>query len=104
MILAVANSAIANANAGANAATRVGYSLARIGLLPRALASIHPTHRTPYVAVHVQAVGGIVLAVVLGFATGGPISAFALLGTMATSPASFRASNSSCVLTLTLAS
>ena len=45
-------------------------------------ASIHPTHRTPYVAVHVQAVGGIVLAVVLGFATGGPISAFALLGTV----------------------
>src|SRR5438309_1628235 len=84
VILAVANSAIANANAGVNAATRVGFSLARIGLLPRALASIHPTHRTPYVAVHVQAVGGIVLAVVLGFATGGPLSAFALLGTVAT--------------------
>jgi len=84
VILAVANSAIANANAGANAATRVGFSLARIGLLPRALASIHPTHQTPYVAVHVQAIGGIVLAVVLGFAVGGPISAFALLATVAT--------------------
>ena len=48
------------------------------------LASIHPTHRTPYVAVNVQAAGGIVLAVALGFATGGPLNAFALLGTVAT--------------------
>jgi amino acid transporter len=84
VILAVANSAIANSNAGANAATRVGFALARIGLLPRVLASIHPTHRTPYVAVNVQAAGGIVLAVALGFATGGPLNAFALLGTVAT--------------------
>jgi amino acid transporter len=84
VILAVANSAIANSNAGANAATRVGFSLARIGLLPRVLASIHPTHRTPHVAVNVQAIGGIVLAVVLGIATRGPLNAFALLGTVAT--------------------
>src|SRR2546429_697905 len=84
VILAVLNSAIANSNAGANAATRVGYSLARIGLLPRALARIHPRFRTPYVAVNVQAIGGIVLALALGWATGGPLSAFALLGTIAT--------------------
>ena len=84
VILAVLNSAIANSNAGANAATRVGYALARIGLLPRALARIHPQFHTPHVAVNVQAVGGIVLAVALGAATGGPLNAFALLGTMAT--------------------
>jgi amino acid transporter len=84
VILAVLNSAIANSNAGANAATRVGYALARIGLLPRALQRVHPTFRTPYVAVHVQAIGGIVLAVVLGYVTGGPLNAFALLGTVAT--------------------
>ncbi|HYM49133.1 MAG TPA: APC family permease [Candidatus Limnocylindrales bacterium] len=84
VILAVLNSAIANSNAGANAATRVGYALGRIGLLPRAFARIHPEHRTPYVAVHVQAIGGIVLAVGLGLLTGGPLSAFALLGTVAT--------------------
>src|SRR3981081_347506 len=84
VILAVLNSAIANSNAGANAATRVGYSLARIGLLPRMLQRIHPRFRTPYVAVNVQAVGGIILAVALGFATGGPLNAFALLGTVAT--------------------
>jgi amino acid transporter len=84
VILAVANSAIANANAGANAATRVGYALARIGLLPSALATIDPVHRTPTVAVTVQAVAGAVLAVGLGVLLGGPLSAFALLGTVAT--------------------
>ena len=83
VILAVLNSAIANSNAGANAATRVGYSLARIGLLPPLLARIHPRFNTPYWAVNVQAVGGILLAVLLGIAAGGPLPAFALLGTIA---------------------
>ena len=84
VILAVLNSAIANSNAGANASTRVGYALARIGLLPRALARVHPRFRTPYVAVNVQAAGGILLAVLLGWVTGNPLNAFALLGTVAT--------------------
>jgi amino acid transporter len=84
VILAVLNSAIANSNAGANAATRVGYSLARIGLLPRMLQRVHPHFRTPYVAVNVQAVGGIILAVGLGLVAGGALPAFALLGTVAT--------------------
>src|SRR6266480_3636647 len=83
VILAVLNSAIANSNAGVNAATRVGYSLARIGLLPRVLARIHPRFKTPYWAVNVQAAGGIILAVALGTIAGGPLPAFALLGTMA---------------------
>lgn len=84
VFLAVANSAIANSNAGANAATRVGYSLGRVGILPRALAAIHPVHRTPYVAIHVQAVGGIALALFLGWITGSPLNAFSFLGTTAT--------------------
>src|SRR5256714_8320579 len=83
VILAVLNSAIANSNAGANAATRVGFSLARIGLLPRVLARIHPRFKTPYWAVNVQAAAGIVLAVALGTLAGGPLPAFALLGTLA---------------------
>jgi len=83
VILAVLNSAIANSNAGANAATRVGYSLARIGLLPRLLARVHPRFHTPYWAVNVQAAGGIALAVLLGWIAGGPLPAFALLGTIA---------------------
>jgi amino acid transporter len=83
VILAVLNSAIANSNAGANAATRVGFSLARIGLLPRILGRIHPQFHTPYWAVNVQAGGGILLALLLGWAAGGPLLAFALLGTIA---------------------
>ena len=84
VILAVLNSAIANSNAGANAATRVGYSLARIGLLPRALQTIHPRFHTPVVAVNIQAIGGAILAIALGIAAGSPLNAFALLGTIAT--------------------
>jgi amino acid transporter len=84
VILAVLNSAIANSNAGVNAATRVGFALGRIGLLPRALSRIHPRFKTPHVAVNVQSAAGIVLAVVLGIVTGSPINAFALLATVAT--------------------
>src|SRR5258708_7653035 len=74
VILAVANSAIANSNAGANAATRVGYALARIGLLPGALARVHPVHRTPSVAVTVQAVPGAALSAGLGCGPRSPLN------------------------------
>ena len=84
VLLAIINSAFANSNAGANAATRVGYALARVGILPRALASVHPRFKTPYIAVHVQGALGIAVALILGFALGSPLNAFALLGTIAT--------------------
>ena len=84
VLLAILNSAFANSNAGANAATRVGYALGRVGILPRALARVHPRFKTPYMAVHVQGALGIALALILGFALGSPLNAFALLGTMAT--------------------
>src|SRR5437667_2222871 len=84
VLLAIINSAFANSNAGANAATRVGYALGRVGILPRALASVHPRFKTPYIAVHVQGALGVAVALVLGFALGGPLLAFALLGTIAT--------------------
>jgi amino acid transporter len=85
VFIALVNSSVANANAGANAATRVAYAMARIHLLPRALAAIHPQHRTPYIAIHVQAIGGLVLALVLGaILKGAPLNGVALLGTVAT--------------------
>jgi amino acid transporter len=84
VLLAIINSAFANSSAGANAASRVGFALGRVGILPRALAQIHPHYKTPYIAVHVQGALGIVLAIVLGFALSGPLPAFALLGTIAT--------------------
>jgi amino acid transporter len=84
VLLAIINSAIANSNAGANAATRMGYALARAGILPRSLASIHPQFKTPYIAVHVQGALGIAVALILGFALGSPLNAFALIGTVVT--------------------
>jgi amino acid transporter len=52
------------------------------------------------VAIHVQAILGIVLALVLGFVTGGPLNAFALLGTVATiiMIAIYILTNLSCIL------
>jgi amino acid transporter len=84
VLLAIINSAIANSNAGANAATRMGYALARVGILPRSLASVHPRFKTPYIAVHVQGALGIAVALILGFALGSPLNAFALIGTVVT--------------------
>src|SRR5207245_3067098 len=84
VLLAIINSAFANSNAGANAATRVGYALGRVGILPRALANVHPRFKTPYIAVHTQGALGIAVALILGFALQGPLNAFALLGTIAT--------------------
>lgn len=47
VFIALVNSSIANANAGANAATRAAYAMARIGLLPGRLSAIDPRRRTP---------------------------------------------------------
>jgi amino acid transporter len=82
---AIVNSSLANANAGANASTRVIFSLGRSRLLPSALSVVHPVHRTPSNAVHVQGVLGIVLAVGLGLlfngeAAGGPLTTYFFIG------------------------
>src|SRR5690348_10267933 len=93
VLLAILNSAFANSNAGANAASRVGFALGRVGILPRALATVHPTFKTPSMAIHLQGALGLVIAIGLGFAlynsgpagsTGTPLNAFAFLGTVAT--------------------
>src|SRR5438309_7319830 len=67
VLLAIINSAFANSNAGAKAATRVGYALGRVGILPRSLANVHPRFKTPYIAVHIQGALGIAVALILGF-------------------------------------
>jgi amino acid transporter len=82
---AIINSSLANASAGANASTRAIFALGRTRLLPQALAAIHPTHRTPANAVHVQGVLGIVLAVGLGLLftnqkNGGPLTTYIWIG------------------------
>ena len=80
VFLAIANSAIANSNAGSNAATRTWFAMGRIQLLP-ACSATHPMYRSPHVAVFVQLVMGVGVALWLG-AQYDPFFAFALLGTI----------------------
>ena len=63
VFFAIINSAIANANAGVNAATRVIYAMGRNGVLPRIFARTHP--KTPHIAIIAQTAFGVVMALIL---------------------------------------
>jgi amino acid transporter len=81
VFLAIANSAIANSNAGANAATRTWYAMGRIRLLPSMLARVHPRWRSPYVGVIAQLIVGVGLSLWLGFQFD-PLTAFGFIATI----------------------
>jgi amino acid transporter len=83
VFLAIANSAIANANASANAATRTWFALGRIRVLPRPLEHVNPRWRSPDVAVAVQFLVGVGVALWLGLQYD-PLTAFAIVGTIVT--------------------
>jgi amino acid transporter len=95
IVFAILNSSIANANAGATAATRSLFAMGRASLLPRFFAAVHPETRAPVNAVHFQAITAIVIAVVLGLvlandpfptpegaASFGGLNVYVFLGTM----------------------
>jgi amino acid transporter len=67
IVFAILNSSVANANAGATAATRTLFAMGRVQLLPRWFAGIHPETRAPVNAVHFQAISALIIAVVLGY-------------------------------------
>ena len=84
---AILNSCLANANSGANASTRSIYALGRSRLLPAAFGTVHPTHRTPATAIHLQAIVGIIIAVGLSLYLGnqypttpGPLNTYFTIG------------------------
>jgi amino acid transporter len=80
VLLAIANSVIACALAALNFAARYFYSLGRLELLPKRLGDVHPTHRTPSVAIHTM--GAITLVLSLGLGSWwGPSLAFGFLAT-----------------------
>ena len=83
IFLAIINSAIANANAGVNAATRVLYAMGRNGVLPRALARTHPVHKTPHIAIIVQTLFGVVMAMLFAWKWG-PLTGFVVMATALT--------------------
>ncbi len=82
VFLAIANSAIANSNAGSNAATRTWFSMGRIRLLPAILQKTHPRYRSPHVAVWAQFAVGVGVALWLGAQYNSPFIGFAILGTI----------------------
>ena len=84
---AILNSCLANANSGANASTRSVFALGRSRLLPAAFGAVHPTHRTPATAIHLQAIVGIIIAVGLSLYLGnqyprtpGPLNTYFTIG------------------------
>jgi amino acid transporter len=100
VFLAIANSAIANSNAGSNAATRTFFSMGRIRLLPKALAQVHPRWKSPHVAVWLQLVIGVGVSLWLGGQYNSPFVGFAILGTIigAVVIAIYMAVNLSCLV------
>jgi amino acid transporter len=81
VFLAIVNSTLANANAGANVSTRTAFALGRIGIFPGAFSRIHPTHRSPVVAISVQFVIAVLVTLALGFYYD-PVTAFVLVATI----------------------
>lgn len=79
---AIINSALGNGNAGINAASRVAYAMGRIGTLPSSFAKLS-THKTPFVAIGIQAGLSLVIGIVTGLIFG-PMNAFGLLGAVLT--------------------
>jgi amino acid transporter len=63
IFLALINSNIACASAAVNNAGRVLFNMGRIGVLPRFIGKVHPTHRTPYWGVIVT----LILSTIVSF-------------------------------------
>lgn len=84
IFLAIINSALANSNAGVNAASRVIYSMGRNGVLPRPFGRTHPVHKTPHVAIIAQTALGVVVALLMGWKWGA-LNAFGIISYALTS-------------------
>jgi amino acid transporter len=79
VFLAIANSTVANANAGVNVASRTSYAMGRVGAFPSFFAMVSARHRSPLVALAVTLF--LTLGVTLGLGLGyGPTTAFAMVG------------------------
>jgi amino acid transporter len=83
VLFAIINSTLAVGIACTNAATRVMYTMAQAGTLPSAMGKIHPVHKTPYIAVHVEQILQIVGFLLVGVFFGAD-QIFGFLGTIAT--------------------
>lgn len=80
VFLALINSGVANAAAGVNSCSRVFFSMGREGMLPKALAKVHPRFRTPSVAIATNTIVATVIALLADWAWG-PLVAFGVTAT-----------------------
>ena len=83
ILFIVLNSNFAAGLAGMNFAARYMYSLGRVGVLPRRLGVIHPTHKTPATAIHAMGLLSLALGVGLGM-WWNPVLAYSFLATLFT--------------------
>ena len=84
IILVLLNSLLACANGAGNSGSRMLFSLGRVGGLPSSFANIDKKRGTPYFAIRVISISGIITAVGLGFIIGGPLNVFAVYATAIT--------------------
>jgi amino acid transporter len=84
IILVLLNSLLACANGAGNSGSRMLFSLGRVGGLPASFANIDKKRGTPYLAIRVISISGIIIAVGLGFIIGGPLNVFAVYATAIT--------------------
>jgi amino acid transporter len=83
VLLALVNSAVANANGGTVASTRMMFAMGRIGVLPSAVGRTHPKNETPHIAVLVTTGVSIAASLIFGFWIG-PFNTFIVMATILT--------------------
>lgn len=78
VLLALFSSVMAVSQAANNVSTRMWFSMARAGVLPRQLQYVHPTYKTPVNTILLQFVFSVICGLVFGIWLG-PVVAFNLL-------------------------
>jgi amino acid transporter len=80
VMFALFTSVVANLIACQNVATRMWWNMADKGALPKVVATLHPTRKTPVVAILIQFVMAMGLGLGVGFAIGPTVSFNLLVG------------------------
>jgi amino acid transporter len=82
LTLALMNSSWGCSLAGQNAVVRVIYKMGQVGVLPKVFARLHPTRKSPYIAIITMVALSFVVTIVLVAWLKDPVVAFGLLATM----------------------
>jgi amino acid transporter len=80
VLFALFTSVVANLIACQNVATRMWWNMADKGALPKVVATLHPTRKTPVVAILIQFIMAMGLGLGVGFAIGPDVSFNLLVG------------------------